>query len=161
MDARRWFFPLVLGSLLVLQLGCVSGLLGGGQPGDSEDTRCTSHRVSMTLASTCTELRVGESVTVTATLRNVGCAMVGLPKYTLSIDSEGASILEPDDPEPVEHHLPIRTGESDTGEFGLVAVSPGSASLTGAASFEVHLDYPGPAYWSSAGSSRLKITVKR
>ena len=114
----------------------------------------------MTLSSTSRAVRVGEMVTVTAELSNIGCAMLGLPKYTLTVDSNGVSVLEPSAPEPVEHSLAVRTGESDTAEFVLVAANPGSATLSASASFEVHLDYPGPAYWSNAGTGRLKISVE-
>jgi DNA/RNA endonuclease YhcR with UshA esterase domain len=79
--------------------------------------------------------------------------MVGLPLYRLSVQSDGPEpILEPEQPEPVEHTLGLDPGESDAAEFPLRAVRAGRAMLTAEASFEVHLGYPGPAYWSSSSA---------
>jgi len=38
-------------------------------------------------------------------------------------------------------------------------MQPGQVVLSARASFEVHLGYPGPAYWSDTGSRRFAITV--
>ncbi len=73
---------------------------------------------------------------------------------------EGQGILfEPSSPESVEHYLMIEPGESDAAEFVLRAVRPGKATLRASASFEVHLSYPGPAYWGTSGSGPLLVTV--
>jgi DNA/RNA endonuclease YhcR with UshA esterase domain len=87
--------------------------------------------------------------------------MVGLPLYRLSVQSDGPEpILEPEEPEPVEHTLGLDPGESDAAEFTLRGVKAGRATLTAEASFEVHLGYPGPAYWSSSsGGEPLVIAV--
>lgn len=53
----------------------------------------------------------------------------------------------------------IEPGESDAAEFVLRAVRPGKATLRASASFEVHLSYPGPAYWGTSGSGPLLVTV--
>jgi DNA/RNA endonuclease YhcR with UshA esterase domain len=87
--------------------------------------------------------------------------MVGLPLYGLSVQSDGPEpILEPEEPEPVEHTLGLNSGESDAAEFTLRAGKAGRATVTARASFEVHLGYPGPAYWSgSSAGEPLAITV--
>ena len=160
MHTRRPILVMALVTLLALQAGCLPSLVRERDSGDSDAGECKRHKARMTLSPTSRAVRVGETVTVTAELSNVGCAMIGLPKYTLTVDSKVASVFHTIAPEPVEHSLAIRTGESDTAEFVLVAANPGSATLSASASFEVHLDYPGPAYWSNVGAGRLKISVE-
>ena len=41
----------------------------------------------------------------------------------------------------------------------LRAVAVGEATLWARASFEVHLRYPGPAYWAGSGTGPLVVTV--
>jgi hypothetical protein len=97
---------------------------------------------------------------VTATLSNRGCTDLGLPQYSLHVTSdEPEPVLTPSDPEPVVHYLGIPPGGSDDVAFGLQAVRPGQATLRVRSSFEVHLGYPGPAYWSGSGTPPLTITV--
>lgn len=121
---------------------------------------CTTHTASMTLEPTATTLEVGDLVTVTATLVNHGCGMLGLPQYRLSVQSaETQPIFEPANPEPVTHYLGISRGQSDTAQFVLQALRPGQTTLSASASFEVHLGYPGPAYWSSSSAGPRVITV--
>jgi DNA/RNA endonuclease YhcR with UshA esterase domain len=106
----------------------------------------------MSLTAPSTTLHVGDIVTVSVELVNQGCAMVGLPLYRLSVHPDGPEpILEPAEPEPVKHTLGLQGGDSDGATFALHAVRAGRATLTANASFEVHLAYPGPAYWSSSG----------
>jgi hypothetical protein len=62
--------------------------------------------------------------------------------------------------EPAQHYLKVDRGEADTVQFVLHAASVGEVTLKAAGSFEVHLGYPGPAYWGSAGSSALVVTVE-
>jgi DNA/RNA endonuclease YhcR with UshA esterase domain len=60
----------------------------------------------------------------------------------------------------VEHTLGLQPGDSDAAEFTLRAVRAGRVTLTAGVSFEVHLGYPGPAYWSGSGAREpLVITV--
>lgn len=121
---------------------------------------CDTHTASMTLSATAATCEVGQAVTVTLSLFNEGCVGLGLPQYSLYVDSDGPSaILEPSYPEPVVHYLGIGTGQSDAQEFVLWAVEPGQATLRGSTSFEVHLGYPGPAYWGGSTAAPLEITV--
>lgn len=121
---------------------------------------CTTHTAVMTLAATATTLQVGQVVTVTVTLANQGCASMGMPQYRLAIQPEGTTpIFDPADPQPVTHGVGLGQGNSDTAEFVLQATAPGRATLSGSASFEVHLGYPGPAYWGSAATDPLVISV--
>lgn len=48
---------------------------------------------------------------------------------------------------------------SDTAEFAMTASAPGSVTLAASVSFEVHIGYPGPAYWGYAASPPLTIEV--
>jgi DNA/RNA endonuclease YhcR with UshA esterase domain len=113
------------------------------------------------MAAPSTTLQVGDIVTISVELVNQGCAMVGLPLYRLSVQSDGPEpILEPEEPEPVEHTLGLDRGESDAAAFALRAVKAGRAAVSARASFEVHLGYPGPAYWSSSSAGEpMVITV--
>ncbi len=121
---------------------------------------CETHTAAMTLATTATVLEVGEVVTVTATLANVGCADLGMPQYQLHTQSEsGQPIFEPNSSTPILHLVGIHPGEADIAEFVLQAVGPGEATLSTSASFEVHLGYPGPAYWGGSSSEPLTLTV--
>jgi hypothetical protein len=114
----------------------------------------------LTLTASATQIRVGESLWVTATLRNEGWALIGLPLYRLQIDQPvDQPSLEPAAPEPIEHHLGLGQGESDAATFTLQAVRPGHARLWASVSIEVHEGFPGPAYWSHAGSQRLEVEV--
>jgi DNA/RNA endonuclease YhcR with UshA esterase domain len=112
------------------------------------------------MAVSSTTVRVGDSLTISVELANEGCALVGLPLYRLSVRPDGPEpILEPEEPEPVERTVGLDPGGSDTAEFALRAVRAGSATLTTRVSFEVHLGYPGPAYWSSSAAEPVLITV--
>jgi DNA/RNA endonuclease YhcR with UshA esterase domain len=115
----------------------------------------------MSLEASSGTLQVGDSVTISVELVNQGCSMVGLPLYRLFVQPDGPEpILEPEEPEPVEHTLGVHLGDSDAGEFALRAVRAGRATLTAEASFEVHLGYPGAAYWSGGSAGEpLVITV--
>ena len=94
-------------------------------------------------------------------LENTGCVMLGLPQYRLAIlNSESKPIFSPDKPEPVMHSKGINPGEYDEVSYLLQAVSPGKATLSVLASFEVHLGYPGPAYWGAGSSKELIIQVE-
>ena len=121
---------------------------------------CKGHTASMTLSSTATSLQIGEAVTLTVTLLNEGCVGLGLPQYRMYVHSAGTDpVLEPSSPEPVVHYYGIAPGQSDSEEFQLRAVGLGEATLSASASFEVHLGYPGPAYWGSSSSEPLTINV--
>ena len=123
---------------------------------------CETHTASITLSSSDTKLSVGESFKVVVTLNNQGCVALGVPQYTLYVSSRGVEpAIVPANPEPIEHYLAIDPGQSDSAEFSLQAVSAGWVEFTASTSFEVHLGYPGPAYWGTSESQaplRLLIT---
>ncbi len=116
---------------------------------------CEQHTANLTLDYEPTAVSVNDPLTITVTLENVGCANIGLPKYTLTATP---SLVDPAAPEPIIHYLGLGPGDSDSVEFLVTAVSPGSFTLNANASFEVHLGYPGPAYWGAAAASR-QITI--
>lgn len=124
-------------------------------------TLACDHETAFAFLSVSTEsLKVGDTVTVTVTLKNEGCVGLGLPQYRLRIQPDGPDpIFSPQNPEPVVHYLAVGPGESDSQEFVLTAVASGGATLNGSASFEVHLGYPGPAHWGYAGTAPLSLTV--
>jgi hypothetical protein len=121
---------------------------------------CETHTASVVLSSSAEDLRVGDTVTITVTLVNEGCVALGLPQYRLTDQSDGAqAIFDPADPEPINHSLGVAPGQSDTANFELKAVASGQANFSALVSFEVHIGYPGPAYWGSSSGELLSIMV--
>lgn len=121
---------------------------------------CQTHQAQLMLYPSSDLLQVGDSLILTATLSNTGCAMLGLPKYSLTVMADGdGGPVQPTDMEPVIHSIGLRDGEHDEAYITLKAVAPGKAELKVSASFEVHLGYPGPAYWSSATSRPVIVEV--
>lgn len=127
----------------------------------SPTLECPAHKSKVTLSAPKTRIKVGEVIEVKALLQNTGCVTLGLPQYRLAIlNSEGKPIFSPDKPDPVIHSLGIAPGRSDEVTYLLQAVSPGKATLSLMTSFEVHLGYPGPAYWGAGSSKELVIQVE-
>jgi hypothetical protein len=121
---------------------------------------CETHQADLQLVPSSAALHVGQTLTLTATLTSSGCAMLGLPKYSLSMEpGAGSSPLLPVAPEPVLHSIGLRDGEQDAAQFSMQAVVSGEVFLQASVSFEVHLGYPGPAYWASATSSQVLVQV--
>jgi hypothetical protein len=123
---------------------------------------CETYASNLTLAASQTSPKIGDTLVLTAILSNVGtCGMLGLPQYTLRFSSDAPGpILEPNPPEPVVHSLGIQPGQSDTITYTLQVVGAGVITISISASFEVHLGYPGPAYWSNDNSEPITITVQ-
>jgi hypothetical protein len=121
---------------------------------------CTTHTALMTLSATATTLYVGEMVTVTARLNNVGCVALGLPRYWLQSETDGTEpVLEAVAALDVVHYLAVPPWHYDQATFGLRAVGSGQAMLRSYVSFEINLGYPGPAYWGGSTSPPLVVTV--
>ncbi len=123
--------------------------------------RCTGHDALMSISAGDTIIRVGDTSVVTVTLHNTGCASLGLPEYRLYVEPDGQDVLVPAAQDPVLHSLGLDRGESDSTQFTLRAVAVGKVTLRAVASFEVHLGYPGPAYWAGSGTDPLEVTVVR
>jgi hypothetical protein len=105
-------------------------------------------------------VRVGQTVRVRLTLRNTGSIGLGLPQYRLQVeDATDGATLDLVPPEPIVHSLMVQPGDDDGAEFLLLALAPGEARVRGWVSYEVHLEYPGPAYWGSASSSQVQVSV--
>lgn len=119
---------------------------------------CDTHTVGMTLTTSSLAPNVGEYLLVTVTLGNEGCGMIGLPKYELSL-LQAPYTLAPEKPEAIIHYLGLNPGETDTVMFTLHTIGVGTASVSAAASFEVHLGYPGPAYWAAAATGPVTVAV--
>lgn len=121
---------------------------------------CEHETATLSLSVTAENVKAGEAVKVTLALSNDGCLALGMPQYDLRIQPEGQAIFEPGDPPQVTHYLAVAPGESDTVEFDITAVAEGEVGLTASVSYEVHLGYPGPAYWGYRSSGEaLIITV--
>ncbi len=120
---------------------------------------CETHTAGVSLSVAPENPKVGEILTITAALRNEGCAMLGIPQYRLSINSPASqSLLAPPKQATVTHSAGLGRGETDTAAFVTRAVAAGQATAAVFVSFEVHLGYPGPAYWGSA-AEELPITI--
>lgn len=122
-------------------------------PTPTSTLACERETASVLLSVSTENAKVGDRVKVTVTVNNEGCLTLGLPQYRLYVQSDGPqSIFTPENPEPVVHSLGVDPGQFDAAEFDLTAVSSGQATLTAMVSYEVHLGYPGPAYWGSTGT---------
>ncbi|MBN2004894.1 MAG: hypothetical protein JXA21_16165 [Anaerolineae bacterium] len=121
---------------------------------------CETDTASTLLSASAENLKLGDVLKIKVTLNNEGCVALGLPQYRLYIQSNSQeSIFTPNTPEAVVHYLSVEPGQSDTVEFDLTAVASGPVTITASASFEVHLEYPTPAYWGYSGSGEFPITV--
>jgi len=121
---------------------------------------CDRHTAEMDLAPSATILQTGQPLTITTELRNLGCLPLGIPQYRLeTVRSSQEGVFSPAQPEPVTHYLAIGPGQTDRAAFILRAGEPGQAVLKGYASFEVHIGYPGPAYWGASASQPITVTV--
>jgi hypothetical protein len=121
---------------------------------------CDHDTASLVLSTNAENLKIGDSIQVTVTLNNTGCVALGMPQYRLSIDSGGSQAsFTPAAPEPLVHYLAVNPGQTDSAEFTLTAAASGQAKLTATVSYEVHIGYPGPAYWGGVSSEPLVITV--
>ena len=122
---------------------------------------CEVDTATLVLSTSGENLKIGDTVIVTAKVTNEGCVALGLPQYRLSIQSDRPEpIFTPDNLEPIVHYLSVGPGQSDFVEFTLTAVNSGQATISATVSYEVHLGYPGPAYWGSTGAGDpLLITV--
>jgi hypothetical protein len=136
----------------------------------TSQTPCQTHQESLQVSASSSEIAAGEPVTLTISLQNEGCLALGLPQYRLYIEPVpvqplpgepilAGPIFEPANPAPVVHSLAVPPGGSDTAEFVLLTLRPGSARISAMASFEIHLGYPGPAFWASAASSPVLVRV--
>ena len=165
---------LVLISLLALGLSCAitPQTTLGSAPVTAAPSRpqitpsptpaeCLGHASQMTLTASQAQPEVGSTLLLTATLTNVGeCAMIGLPRYYLQMQSASSTpILEPQTFEPTTHSLGLFSGETDSITYTLQVVGSGAITLSVTASYEVHLGYPGPAYWSGDASGPLALNI--
>jgi hypothetical protein len=120
---------------------------------------CQAHDGTMEIEISDAEIQVGEPLTITGRLSNQGCAMLGLPLYHLVQTPPEATLFEPAEVEPVLHSLGLTDGDQDQAQFILTARYPGKAQFSISASVEVHLGYPGPAYWATVSSPAVEVTV--
>lgn len=124
-------------------------------------TECLDHTSQLTLAASQARPEVGTTLLLTATLTNVGeCAMIGLPQYRLQMQSASSTpILAPQAFDPAVHYTGLLPGESDSITYTLQVVGSGAITLSIITSYEVHLGYPGPAYWSGDASAPLALVI--
>ena len=135
-------------------------LLAGtaGNNGAAEIKDCTTHTASVETGLSADEIKVGEELTVTIILRNTGCLSLGLPQFTLIIEQD-ENIIVFENPAPVVHSLGVPPGGQDKAVFLLEARAAGEIQFKPLVSFEVHVDYPGPAYWGAANGPSAPFRV--
>ena len=119
---------------------------------------CERERADLSIASDSVA-RVGEPLTVTLSLKNVGCLGLGLPQYRLYAEPSGDESPFGPMPGPIVHYLGVPPGGIDAATLVLQTVRPGAARLRGSASYEIHQGYPRPAYWANASSGQVNVTV--
>ena len=119
-----------------------------------------THTASVQVQPSVQSIQLGQQLIVQVTLLNQGCATLGLPQYNLRVHApQGQPLFNPPQPGAVTHNLAVAPGHSDGVEFVLQAAQIGSGALQAEVTFEVHLGYPGPAYWGSAISAPINIAV--
>ncbi len=121
---------------------------------------CSTHTAAVQLAPSAQTVQIGQQLIVRVTLLNQGCVALGLPQYTLRAHApQGQPLFIPPQPESVTHDLAVAPGQSDSVEFVLQGAQVGQGVLQAEVSFEVHIGYPGPAYWGYATSAPNNIAV--
>ena len=121
---------------------------------------CQTHSAELVISTAQQQANVGDAIEINVTLRNTGCATLGLPRYYLMVEQEpNLPALLPQEIAPVDHSLAVPPEGSDQATFLLQAAAPGNATLSAIVSFEAHLGYPGPAYWATASSEKATIQV--
>ncbi|GEM_PF-1959959 len=119
---------------------------------------CTTHTTGMTLTTSSLTPKVGDRLWVTVTLANEGCGQVGLPEYRLAL-APSSYILVLDSPVSITHYVALEPDETDLVTFSLQTIGAGEVALQASASFEVHLGYPGPAYWAYDSTAPVSVSV--
>lgn len=121
---------------------------------------CTQHTTEMRAVAEPPTPRAGDPLTVSVTLTNAGCGSVGLPDYRLlTLSDSPYPIFTTPSPASITHYRALYPGEADHVTFMLHAIGAGVVTLTARSSFEVHLGYPGPAYWAGDVAPLLRLTV--
>ena len=121
---------------------------------------CETHTAAVQVQPSAQSVQVGQQLVVQVMLVNQGCVALGLPQYTLRVHApQGQPLFNPPQPDSVTHDLAVAPGQSDSVEFVLQGAQVGSGSLQASVSFEVHIGYPGPAYWGYATSAPIDIAV--
>jgi hypothetical protein len=120
---------------------------------------CRPGEASVELSASARTLQVGQLFTVTLHLVNGDTSGVrlGLIQYTLGVQPPG--IFSSSNWGPLESTLTLEPGQSDVARFVLQAETPGSATLDGLASYEMHDVDTFWGSWSGCHSWPLEINV--
>ena len=113
----------------------------------------------MTLAFSNPAPQLGDRITVTAVLTNTGDCLMGLPLYGLRIDNPNAVAVFWESDHEVYNGRAIYGGQADTAEFVIVIANTGNYTVSAYVSYEVHVGYPGPAYWGGTRTTPVSVTV--
>ncbi len=129
-------------------------------PPPSPTPPCPTHTASAVVQSSAQSVQLSQQLVVQVTLLNQGCVALGRPQFTLRVHApQGQPLFIPPVPASVTHDLIVAPGQADSVEFVLQAAQIGSGSLQANVSFEVHIDFPGPAYLAEAVSAPVDIAV--
>ncbi|NDJ86811.1 MAG: hypothetical protein GYB66_13070 [Chloroflexi bacterium] len=104
---------------------------------------------------------VGEEVRFRLTLANHDVYAAGIPKFSLQGDQMavllGTPVAGPENDGVL--YGAVAPGESHQVVWTFIARAPGTVTVQGHVSFEVHEGYPGPAYWRGTQSSPVSLRV--
>jgi hypothetical protein len=117
------------------------------------------HSTAMAIALSDPAPELGQRITATVSLTNTGDCMVGLPLYTLDVANAHPVAVFEESENPVLHSRAIYSDEVDSVDFRMLVANTEVFTLTARASFEVHVGYPGPAFWGGASAAPVTFTV--
>lgn len=123
------------------------------------ETPTCEHSTAMAIALSDPAPKLGQRITATVSLTNTGDCMVGQPLYTLDVANVQSVAMFEESENPVLHHTAIYSDEVDSVNFRMLVANTGVFTLTAHVSFEVHVGYPGPAYWGGASAAPVTFTV--
>jgi hypothetical protein len=120
---------------------------------------CRPSEASTGLSASAHTLQVGERISATVILTNGSGSGVRLGRVQFSLSAEPPHSFSSENWGPVESSNTLEPGDSDAVHFALQAQMPGTATLAGLASYEMHaMDYSSGS-WSGCQSWPLEIHV--
>ena len=174
---RRATRVLIIGNIGIVAFVLLLALLMGNRaaaqrlPVDATATATESPTPTETPFPTCNQStdmavvlsnpapQLGDRITITAVLTNTGDCLMGLPLHTLRIDNPNPVAIFWEAGPQIYTGGAVYGGQADTADFVVVIANTGVYTVSSYVSFEVHVGYPGPAYWGGASATSITFTV--